>query len=237
MYGLAPRILKKIMDTEAMTSPVIVPPLDELSAELQLEAGLYNEPETWMQTIEGDSSLGKCPLQFWRNGKIQKKFPLLNILALKILTLEVTNVTVERSMKTLGSIMTEKRNRLGLSKVNEEMLIKFNQNTSKLNELKVKRMEKVYSEFRTKWNSYNITEHDEKHIINLVDSYDDPMKYQLSTKTDSQKVETTRTSRKTKEFQLIESNPDYLPKKRSSRNIGTSQIDVSDEENDDSYKE
>ena len=35
----------------------------------------------------------------------------------------MTNVTVERSMKTLGTIMTERRNRLGLLKVNEEMLI------------------------------------------------------------------------------------------------------------------
>lgn len=123
-----------------------------------------------------DSTIGTCPFQFWNHWKIKKKFPLLSCLALKMFSLEVTNVTVERSMKTLGSIMTERRNRLGLNKVNEEMLIKFNQNTSKLNEEKVKRLENVYDEFKKKWKSYNINEQDEKTMINLIDKSNDPMK-------------------------------------------------------------
>ena len=108
------------MDIEAMTSPKIIPSLDDLTIELQTETKLFNEPDTWVHISILDSTLGKCPLQFWNHWKIKRKFPLLSCLALKMFSLEVTNVTVERSMKILGTIMTERRNRLGLQKVNEE---------------------------------------------------------------------------------------------------------------------
>lgn len=139
-------------------------------------------------------------------------------------------------MKALASIVTEKRNRLGLEKVNEEMLIKFNADSSIKNHNRLERLEKVYDGFCSAYEKMNIMINDEKEIIQKIDTLHDPMKViALQQDTPSLSPE-TRTSRKTKVFEMIETNPDYLPKKRSTRQSMSSSIVGDDDDDDDDYE-
>ena len=45
---------------------------------------------------------------------------------MSLLKMEVINANVERQMKILGAVITPKRNNIGVTKVNEEMIIKYN---------------------------------------------------------------------------------------------------------------
>ena len=232
LCDLGPRFVARLSDFTSRDSPGTPPSIKFVRESLGNEWKKYLDRSTWVGNYKGSY----CPLKFWSSKVIRTIFPFLGLLALHLLQVEVTIASVERSMKALASIVTEKRNRLGLEKVNEEMLIKFNADSSIKNHNRLERLEKVYDGFCSAYEKMNIMINDEKEIIQKIDTLHDPMKIiALQQDTPSLSPE-TRTSRKTKVFEMIETNPDYLPKKRSTRQSMSSSIVGDDDDDDDDYE-
>ena len=85
----------------------------------------------WFISYIGESKADhhSNPLQYWKKNKLQ--YPLLAQLARKYLAPPCTTVPSERLFSTAGNIVTDKRTRLDIDKV--EMLLFLNKNV-RLNE-------------------------------------------------------------------------------------------------------
>lgn len=230
LWGIGPIMLKKILDSNANNSPLSAPSLEDLQSQLREEHARYEDRGTWISNVNLGNKTHLCPLQYWN--QLRLKFPNLSILATTVLTMEITISSTERSMKSLGSFVTEKRNRLGLQKVNEEMRIVFNSNTEKLNEERITRLNDVYNNFLKKYEDYKITVTEEKQWILALDAFPDPKKKTQVTQQSGKNSEQEQNRegdtnvvqqpqktgmRKTKVYQIIAEDPDYLPKVRITR--------------------
>ena len=110
------------------------------------------------------------PILFWET---QMKFGRMKNLAqlvLFIMEADCTNVNVERSMKTLAVDVAEKRNRLGLVKVNEEVCIRFNQNGMILSDERCDRINESYLKPRNLYLKTKLNIKDEIDCIKCIDS-------------------------------------------------------------------
>jgi hypothetical protein len=82
----------------------------------------------------------------------------------------------------------------------------------------------------------------EKKVIKLMDDFKDPMKKISIPQDEAQQIDILnqptlqKQSRKTKIFQLIENDPDYLPKKRVSMNKRTTVVCIGDDDDDEDYE-
>jgi hypothetical protein len=203
----------------------MLPTLDKLREDLHREYSLFSERGTWMESWKGKS---KDQLCFWDQQKT--RFPLLSLLITCLMKIDVTNVNVERSMKTLSHVVNPLRSKLGLAKVNEEMSIKFNRNSETKSIERHERLQQTHSKFELHYTNLKITREHEADVIHRVDNLASPT---VNTPNTMESPQPVRKSRKTKEFELIENNPDYLPKKRSTRVNRTAQLQQIDEEDED----
>jgi len=226
LWDLGPRVVHRIITLQASNSPGIVPILDIVREKIHAELSLFHDRSTWTSSWIGKSH---DPIEFWDHQK--STFPYLSCLALSMFKLEVTNANVERSMKTLGSIVTTKRNSLSIAKINEEMMIKYNLKKYEQNVKSFHRSKDFFCKFETNYKEvWKITKELEKNVIDMIDNFaivppevaQDQVTHQV-----------VKLSRKTKLFELIEKNPDYLPKKRSTRGtIRNYQVDEDDDDED-----
>ncbi|CAF1638254.1 unnamed protein product [Adineta ricciae] len=76
-----------------------------------------------------DSSDDIDVLLFWKNH--QHLFPILSLLAKEIFAIPASNTIVERLFSSSKNVVTEKRTRLGASKINELLFLRKNLNTLK----------------------------------------------------------------------------------------------------------
>lgn len=149
-------------------------------------------------------------------------------------------------MKTLGSIVTPNRNKLGTLKVNEEMAIKFNSNSITKNVKRHIRVGESYETFKKFYEKVKISIDEEKQVIKIIDEFSvlpstQTITTPVTTRPESMQgnddVPESTVSRKTKVFQLIAENPDYLPRKRLSRKkyptFNESDEDEGDEDDED----
>ena len=132
----------RLLQSKSKTSPIRVPTLSFIRSTLQKEYLLFSDKSTWIETWKGKSH---DPLVFWDEQKTL--FPYLSLLSINLLKIEVTNANVERSMKSLGSIVNPKINQLSLLKVNEVILIKFNNKAAIKNQNRHFRLSNRFDKF------------------------------------------------------------------------------------------
>ena len=214
LWDLGPKLLLRILKLKQKTSPEIKSwTLEDIRMILIKEYRIFQERSSWA----GCYKLADDPWSFWNFfATKQDYFPHLAILTLEIYKICVSNAGVERSFKTTSLILTDKRNRLLLPKLKEEMLILYNKDTSKsLNWLH--RILECHDSFVKLYKKCNLEDEIlEKEIIHKIDLLEDPrIKEQYKSKiSTSISSSPSKQPKKTKIFQIIQENPDYLPKKR-----------------------
>jgi hypothetical protein len=105
------------------------------------------------------------------------------------------------------------RNRLGIAKVNEEMVIKVNTKSKGKNINTFQRIQNVFCDFEKNYdNVWKCTSQEVKTVIDMVDNFvNGPSLPQNSNQQST--IATVTPSRKTKLFKLIVEDRGYLPKK------------------------
>ena len=117
------------------------------------------------------------------------------------------------------------------------MAIKFNSNSITKNVKRHVRVGESYETFKIFYEKVNISIDEEKQMIKIIDELSViPSTQTITTSPENigvdEDVPTSTVSRKTKVFQLIIENPDYLPRKRQSRKKYPTIYEDDDEESD-----
>jgi hypothetical protein len=167
LWDLGPRLVHRINILRSSNSPSVVPTLEIIREKMHNELSMFMDRSTWASSWIGRSH---DPLEFWDHQKAT--FPYLSCLALSLLKMEVTNANVERSMKTLGAVVTPKRNNIGVTKVNEEMIIKYNLKKYERNVKSFERTKDYFCLFEIRYKDvWKCSKEDEKKVIDMIDNF------------------------------------------------------------------
>jgi hypothetical protein len=238
IWGLGPRLLKRYLDFQNESRPGPILAEEEVAQLLRSQYILFCDKSTWSR------ALNDCkgnPIVFWETQAKSGNMKNLAQIVLLIMLADCTNVNVERSMKVLADIVSEKRNRLGLGKICEESLIKFNHNDQIKNEDRHTRIQGCYALAEKAYDTTGIVKKDELDFIKIIEDVvvTKKGKKRKSQTTQGPSVETVtipKASRKTKIFQNISTNPEYINSKRKTRSTKVI-VDHDDDDDDDEFED
>lgn len=219
---LYPKIVK-------LREPGNIQSLDLTRSKLLKEYTRWKTTDSWKNATPASD-----PFDFWSFHALHDKFPTLSLLALELLKLNVANTNVERSFKTQGLILTPLRNRLHPIKMNQEMLIRFNDTESKRSENRDLRLKSAFSISCDHIKKFGYSAEEEMDLITKLDEMEIVVNLKKANELNLyQQPPLENACKKTKIFAMIAKDPGIMTKRKRNTNYynGTDDDTDSDDQN------
>jgi len=230
IFDIGPRIVHKII---TLREPGINQTLDSTRKKIIKEYTTWKTSDTWKNATDAVD-----PIDFWSFHSLQGFFPTLSILVLELLKLNVANTNVERSFKTQGLILTPLRNRLHPDKMNQEMLIRFNDTESKRSENREARLKSAFSVSCEIIKIFGYSAEEEMDLITKLDEMEIVVSLKKASELNMyQSVPQEKTNKKTKIFAMIAKDPSILTKRKRTTHYYKETDDDTDSEDQDYMEE